>query len=112
VQSDGERIALTLNNLGVLHSDQNRMEEARKAYDEALVTYRKLAASNPDTYLPYVARVLWGIGRMSLATHKREEAEAALTEALNIYTNFAERDPAQYGPYLRAVKADLAKVAQ
>ena len=89
---------------------QNRMEEARKAYEESLAIFRKLAASNPDTYLPYVARVLVGIGGMHLAAHNREEAGAALTEALEIYSKFAERDPAQYGPLLKAVTEDLARV--
>src|SRR2546423_1601144 len=103
---------MTLNNLGNLHGNQNRMEEARKAYEEALATYRTLAASNPDTYLPYVARTLCGLGRMHFATHKLKEARAALTEALNIYLKFAERDPAQYGPFLEVVKEDLDKVAQ
>jgi tetratricopeptide (TPR) repeat protein len=88
------------------------MEEARKAYEEALVIRRKLAASNPDTYLPDVARVLRGIGRMHLATHNREQAGAALTEALDIFSKFAERDPAQYGRFVRLVKEDLATVAQ
>ena len=111
-QSDSGRIALTLNNLGLLHRDQNRMEEARKTLEEALAISRKLAASNPDTYLPYVARVLWGIGLMHSATHNRKQARATFTEALDIYSKFAARDPAQYGPFLRAVKEELAKVAQ
>src|SRR5262249_37756926 len=102
----------TLNNLGVLHRDQNRMEEAGKAYEEALSTYRKLATSNPDIYLAEVARVLWGIGHMYLASHNREQARVALTEALEIHSKCAERDPAQYGPFQQAVKDDLAKVAQ
>ena len=51
-------VAMTLNNLGILHNVQNRMEEARKAYEEALGTYRQLARTNPDTYLPDVARTL------------------------------------------------------
>lgn len=66
----------------------------------------------PDTYLPDVARVLWGIGRMHLATHNPEKARSALNEARDIYSKFAERDPAQYGPFLRRVKEELAKVAQ
>jgi hypothetical protein len=35
-------VAATLNNVGLLDSEQNRMKEARKAYKEALATYRKL----------------------------------------------------------------------
>ena len=85
VQSDGERIALTLNNLGVLHSDQNRMEEARKAYEEALAICRKLAASNPDTYLPDLAMTLNNIGILHSSQNRTEEAWKAYQEALAIY---------------------------
>jgi hypothetical protein len=94
-----------------LDRTQNRME-ARKAFEEGLGIYRKLAASNPDAYLPGVARVQLGIGRLQLATHNTNEARAALSEALAIYSKFAQRDPAQYDPLLAAVKADLAKVSQ
>src|SRR5664280_167679 len=50
-------VAATLNNLGLLDAAQNRMEEARGHYEEALKTYRQLAQHSPDTYLPYVAPV-------------------------------------------------------
>ena len=43
---------MTLNNLGVLHSDQNRKEEARKAFEEALAIYRELAQPNPTPTCP------------------------------------------------------------
>lgn len=48
---------MTLNNLGVLHRDQNRMDEARAAYDEALNIYQHFAAINPAQYSKHVARV-------------------------------------------------------
>jgi tetratricopeptide (TPR) repeat protein len=49
------KLALTLNNLGKLDRAQNRMEEARKEFEEALKIRRELAQENPDTYLPDVA---------------------------------------------------------
>ncbi len=112
VKGDSNIIATTLNNLGVLHSDQNRMEEARKAYDEALATYRQLARSNPDTYLPYVARVLWGMGGMHAAMNQPAEARGAFAASIEIFQKFAAKDPAQYLPYVNAVKAELEKVPQ
>ncbi len=45
----------TRNNLGIPDRDQNRMEDARKEYEESLKTYRELARKDPETYLPYVA---------------------------------------------------------
>jgi tetratricopeptide (TPR) repeat protein len=45
----------TLNNLGNLYRANNRMDDAEKAYDEALDLRRKLANANPDAYLPDVA---------------------------------------------------------
>ena len=107
---DPGRIAGMLNNLGVLHSDQNRKEEARKAYEEALAIRRKLAAANPDTYLPDVARVLWGMGRMHAAMDQAAGARRAFGEALEIFEKFAERDREQYQPFVNLVKADLEKV--
>jgi tetratricopeptide (TPR) repeat protein len=54
-QSDSE-IANTLNNLGILDSDQGRMEEARKEYAEALQTYESFAQKNPERFSPDVTR--------------------------------------------------------
>ena len=43
-------IAKTLNNLGNLDRDQNHMEEARRAYEEALGIYQRFAARDPDQF--------------------------------------------------------------
>ena len=54
--------ARTLNNLGILDSDQGRMEEAGKEFAEALQIRRELAQKNPETYRPDVAErsTTWG----------------------------------------------------
>lgn len=44
---NADDIARVLNNLGILHRAQNRMDEARKAYEEALTTYRKWQSPIP-----------------------------------------------------------------
>jgi hypothetical protein len=51
-------LAKTLNNLGVLHNEQNRMEESRKEFDEALKLRRDLTQTNPEVYLPDLAETL------------------------------------------------------
>src|SRR5437868_929017 len=44
-------IYLTLNNLRSLHSQQSRMEEARKEYEKALRVGRELDQKNPENHL-------------------------------------------------------------
>ena len=91
-------VATTLNNLGVFHSDQNRMEEAGKAYEEALKIRRQLEQKYSDTYLPDVAATLNNLGVLHSDQNRMEEAGKAFEEALGIYQRFAARDPDQYGP--------------
>ena len=55
-------IAATLNDLGILDTDENRIEKARKEFEEALKTYRQLAHKEPDVYLRYVAITLNNLG--------------------------------------------------
>jgi tetratricopeptide (TPR) repeat protein len=59
-------VAQTLNNLGNLDSQQNRMEEARNEYAEALKIPRELAQKNPD--LPGVADTLHNLGDLAVPT--------------------------------------------
>ena len=50
-------VAATLNNLGILDRAQNRPEEARKAFEEALNIYKSLAKQDPDQFSPLVERM-------------------------------------------------------
>jgi hypothetical protein len=42
-------VAAIVNNLGFLHNDENRMADARAAHEEALKIYRNLAQQNPES---------------------------------------------------------------
>ncbi len=53
---------MTLNNLGVLYRNQNRMAEARIAFDESLEIRRHLARENPVAYLGDLAGSLVSVG--------------------------------------------------
>jgi tetratricopeptide (TPR) repeat protein len=55
-------VATTLNNLGIIDSGKNRVNEARKEYAEALKIFRELAQKQPETYLPHVAVTLNDLG--------------------------------------------------
>src|ERR1700751_767696 len=61
-------IYLTLNNLGMLHSQQQRMEEAQKS-KEALKINRELDQKNTQTCLPNVAMMLNNLGML----HSRQQ---------------------------------------
>jgi hypothetical protein len=50
-------VAATLNNLGILDRAQNRPEEARKEYEEALKIYEVFAEEDPEQFSPHVKRV-------------------------------------------------------
>ena len=47
-------IAATLNNLGILNRAQNRPEETRKAFEEALKIYEAFAKQDPDQFSPLI----------------------------------------------------------
>jgi tetratricopeptide (TPR) repeat protein len=48
---------MTLNNLGILDSAQNRMAEARKEYEEALKIYEAFAKQDPEQFTTDVKRL-------------------------------------------------------
>ena len=49
-------VAQTLNSLGILDRDQNRVEEARNEYSEALKIYESFAVKNPERFSGDVTR--------------------------------------------------------
>ena len=92
------RVADTLNNLGNLYSNTQRLSEAEQAYQEALKLYRELAQQNPAAYLPYVATTLNNLGNLYSGTQRLSEAEQAYQEALKIRRELAQQNPAAYLP--------------
>jgi tetratricopeptide (TPR) repeat protein len=82
---------MTLNDLGILDSDENRTNEARKEYDEALKIDRELAQKNPGTYLPRVAATLNNLGMLT-------RNQNHIAEALKTYRELAQKNPEIYLP--------------
>ena len=85
-QRDGRQrnVASALNNLGNLDRDQNRMEQARQHFEEALKIRRPLAQQNPDADLPYLASTLNNLGILDRAQNRMEDAHKHYEEALEI----------------------------
>ena len=91
-------VARTLNNLGVLYSDTQRLKEAEAAYTEGLAIRRELAKENAASYLPDVASTLNNLGNLYRATQRLKEAEAAYTEGLATYRQLAKENATAYLP--------------
>jgi tetratricopeptide (TPR) repeat protein len=107
LSGDQADVANTLNNLGILHSLQNQKDDARKAYEEALQTYRKLADTNPDTYLPCLATNLIILGNLHQFQNRIDEARTAFEEALKVFRVFAGKNPERYQRDVERLEAVL-----
>jgi len=91
-------VAMTLNNLAILHSAQTRYDEALNEYEEALAIYRKLAETNPNTFLPFVAGTLNNLAVLHKAQNRYDEALNEYEEALTIRRKLAETNPNTFLP--------------
>jgi tetratricopeptide (TPR) repeat protein len=84
-------VAMTLNNLAILHRDRNELAIALKEYEEALGIYRDLAAKNPDAFLPDVAMTLVNLSIFYLQDQPDRERSIALArEAMEIARQFQQ----------------------
>jgi tetratricopeptide (TPR) repeat protein len=99
-----------LNNPGILDRSPNRIEAARKEFEEKLKTYRELAQKEPETYLPSVAATLNDLGILDSDQSRMEEARKEFEEALKIYEAFAKEDPEQFSPHVKRVKKLLKEL--
>ena len=90
--------AVILNNLANLISDDTqRRQEAEQLHQEALSIRRTLATTNPQVYLPDVARLLNNLAIIiQYDTQRRQEAEQLYQEALSIHRTLAKTNPQFY----------------
>src|SRR3989304_5230104 len=104
---DAPTRADTLNNLGLLQSDKNEFDDALKSYKEALEIRRKLAQSDPESYLPDVAGILNNFGNLQSDKNEFEDALKSYKEALEIYSKLAQSNPQSYLPDVAATLYNL-----
>ena len=91
-------VAMTLNNLGILHKNTNDLKQAQDYYEEALEIYRDLAEQNPEAYKPDVAATLNNLGTLFSDTNKLKQAQDYYEEALKLYRDLAKQNPEAYKP--------------
>ena len=90
--------------------EQNQLEAARKAYDEALGIRRELAEQRPDVYRPNVALTLNNLGNVLRNLNQLEAARQAYEEALGIRRELAEQRPDVYRPNVALTLNNLGNV--
>jgi tetratricopeptide (TPR) repeat protein len=93
-------VAATLNRWGNLDTDQKRMDEARRQYEEALEIRGELAKQNPAAYLPDMATTLNNLGNMDRLQNRTEAARQHYEEALKIHRQLAQQNIEPYPPDL------------
>ncbi len=91
-----------------LDTEEKRMDEARRHYEEALKSYRQLAQQNPAAYLPDMATTLNEIGNLDRREDRTDEARLNYEEAMQYYHQFAEQNP---DPHLLNMATTLSNLA-
>ena len=74
------RSAAILFEYALFLQNHNKFNQASPLYEEALETYRNLAAENPSTYLPYVAMTLVNLSIFYLQAQPNREQSITLAE--------------------------------
>ncbi|PDP56096.1 hypothetical protein CLI74_07155 [Porphyromonas gingivalis] len=100
-------LAMTLNNLGLLLSDNNETKQAQVCYQEALDIYRELAKKNPQAYNPYLAMTLNNLANLLSKNNELKQAKDCYQEALDIYRELAKKNPQAYNPDLAGTLNNL-----
>ncbi len=100
-------LAMTAANLEGLDTEQKRLDEARRHFEEALKSYRQLAEQNPDAYLSYLAVTLNELGNLDRIQNRTDDERRHYEEALQYCRQLAEQNPDAYLFYLATTLNDL-----
>jgi protein O-mannosyl-transferase len=93
-------VAATLSHWGDLDTEQKRMDEARRQYEEALTIRSELAPRNLATYLPDMASTLNNLGNLNRLEQRLDEARSDYDEALRIHRQLVQQNLEPYLPDL------------
>ena len=100
-------LAMTLNNLGLLLSNNNETKQAQVCYQEALEIKRDLAKKNPQAYNPDLAGTLNNLGLLLSNNNEIKQAKDCYQEALKMYRALAKKNPQAYNPDLAGTLNNL-----
>lgn len=102
------RSADWLNDLANRLSDLGRREEALATAHEAAELYRRLAATQPETFAPGLAASTSNLASLLSDLGRREEALAAAQESIGIRRGLAAANPEEFAPNLANALNNLA----
>jgi tetratricopeptide (TPR) repeat protein len=104
--------AATLNNLGMLDTDQNRLSEAESAFTEALKIYGETPHKEPEARASYGASTLNNRGIVYQKEGKMKAAREDFEEALHTYQDLAREHGDAYVPDLARTLNNLGVLNQ
>lgn len=90
--------AMTANRVDGLGTEQQRLDEARRQYEEALKIHRQRVQHDPNNYMPQFAMTLNEIGILDAKQNRTDDARRYYEEALLRYQELARRNPNIYSP--------------
>lgn len=98
-------VAMTLNNLATLVSDDSsRRQEAEEYCQEAIAIYRTLVQQSPSQYSPDLARILIVTSFLKLELKEYEQAKQLLEEAESLIRPYTEQQPNIWGEFIEIIR--------
>lgn len=88
--------------------EHNQYNKTPLLYEEALQITRSLAQSNPQVFLPYVAKTLNNLAVLHRTQNELEQAQVEYEETLQIYQSLAQSSPQAFLPYVAKTLNNLA----
>ncbi|MFW9866546.1 MAG: tetratricopeptide repeat protein [Candidatus Thorarchaeota archaeon] len=92
---------------GMIFVDQEKFEDAKAKYKEALASYELLAKQHPEVYLSNVADVQERLGSIYFSLNRMEDAEISYKAALDIYNEIAPKHPNAYSTNVSTILNEL-----
>ena len=71
-------LAISYNNLAILYSDIQRLQESEAMYKLAIAIRERLAKANQQAYEPDLSGSYYNLGNLYYATQRLQESEAML----------------------------------
>ena len=100
--------AMTRLDLENFATEQERTDEARRHYEDAIKIYRQLVQQSSDAYLPDMAATLSNLGDVARLQNQTNEARQHYEEALRYYRQLIQQNP---GPHLLNTATTLSNLA-